>query len=223
MANEPINTPVQTEYEARLAAALEANQAEQATIAARLDKLRAEEKWITAALADTPSAVSAVPVPADAVAAVVEDTAAVPLPRAENTVPAPAPTAKRAARKGAARKAAAASVKTATGKKAAPKKTPATTKQGAAAEPTLGELLVALLSKQPGEPKKAGEIQSEMELAHPGRATSAQTVRNALEKLTVTSGLEKSKQQNTVFYTWPAAAPAPEDEAKAEEAAPAGV
>ncbi|MFJ6486591.1 hypothetical protein ACIQK6_41755 [Streptomyces sp. NPDC091682] len=220
MANEPVNTPIQTEYAEHLAAALAANQAEQATLSTRLSKLQGEEKWLAAALADTPSIVVAestpvpTPTPVPALARPASsappvrdgaDAAAVPLPRAEKAT---------------------AAKKTATAKKAAAKKAAvAGAEKTAQASPTLGRLLSDILSKQPGEPKKVSEIQSELEEAHPERATSVQTIRNALQRLVEKHGLERDNRQGVVLYTWPVpeATPAPATEVKGEEPAPAAV
>ncbi|MFF4393953.1 hypothetical protein ACFY0G_45805 [Streptomyces sp. NPDC001552] len=250
MANKPVNTPIQTEYAEHLAAALAANQAEQATLSTRLGKLQAEEKWLAAALADTPSVVSAEPTltpvptpvpvsvpvrPASSTPPVPDgaDAAAVPLPRAEKLADAAASAKKApAARKRAAKKATAKTAaatppeKTAAAKKAAVKKTAvAGAEKTVEAGPTLGRLLSDILSKQPGEPKKVSEIQSELEEAHPERATSVQTIRNALQRLVAKNGLERDNRQGVVLYTWPVpeAAPAPAAEVKGEEPAPAAV
>ncbi|WUH78494.1 hypothetical protein OG389_00440 [Streptomyces sp. NBC_00435] len=62
---------------------------------------------------------------------------------------------------------------------------------------------------------------------HPKRSTSVQTIRNVLQRLVEKDKLERVSQQGSVFYTWPVpvseAAPAPVDEAKAQEPAPAAV
>ncbi|MFD3468125.1 hypothetical protein ACFWWM_17480 [Streptomyces sp. NPDC058682] len=248
MANEPVNTPIQTEYAEHLAAALAANQAEQATLSTRLGKLQGEEKWLAAALADTPSVVgpepTPVPVPAPVPALVRPasstppvrdgaDAAAVPLPRAEKVAAGAAAVKKAAAaKKPVAKKTAAKTAvaspakKTATAKKAAVKKTAvAGAGTTAQASPTLGRLLSDILSKQPGEPKKVSEIQSELEEAHPERATSVQTIRNALQRLVEKNGLERDNRQGVVLYTWPVpeATAVSAAEVKGEEPAPAAV
>ncbi|MET9693188.1 hypothetical protein ABZY81_32890 [Streptomyces sp. NPDC006514] len=248
MANEPVNTPIQTEYAEHLAAALAANQAEQATLSTRLGKLQGEEKWLAAALADTPSVVGAeptpvpTPVPTPALVRPASsappvrdgaDAAAVPLPRAEKVAAGAAAVKKAtAAKKPAAKKtatktaAAAPAKKTATAKQAAVKKTAvAAAGKTAQASPTLGRLLSDILSKQPGEPKKVSEIQSELEGAHPERATSVQTIRNALQRLVEKNGLERDNRQGVVLYTWPVpeATAASAAEVKGEEPAPAAV
>ncbi|MFD6891150.1 hypothetical protein [Streptomyces sp. NPDC059957] len=237
MANEPVSTPTQSKYTDHLAAALAANQAEQAILTDRLSKLQGEEKWLAAALADT--AQDADPAPAPAPAQTTRrtppadegtDTAAVPPPRAgkatASAVPATKTTTsgKTAAKKATAKTGATPAKRNRTAKQTAATKTPAGEAQPpATAGPTLGRLLSAILSKQPGEPKKVSEIQSEFQAAHPERETSVQTLRNALQSLVKKEELEKVSQQGTVFYTWPVheITPAPADQAK--EPVPAAV
>ncbi|MET9110526.1 hypothetical protein [Streptomyces zhihengii] len=241
MANEPVGTSIQTQYTDHLAAALAANQAEQAALTARLNKLQADEKWLAAALADTPQGTGAEPTlsleparPALSTPPSVEgtDEAAVPLPRTEKTAVSAAgakkatPATKNPAAKKTAARAGAAPARKAAAKKPAARKTAAAgAGKAAKAEPTLGQLLSAILSKQPGEPKKVSEIQSELEATHPKRATSVQTVRNALQKLVEKEEFERASQQGTVFYTWPVSetAPALAGETKTEAPAPAAV
>lgn len=235
MANEPVSTPIHNEYTTHLAAALAANQAEQAILTERLNKLQGDEKWLAAALADTPQHVGAEPVlspepvqPAHSTPPVADgpEAAAVPLPRTGKTTGGAAPAKKAAASsKGTAKPAATPAKKTAAKKAAAKKTAAAAAGKPETTEPTLGQLLGALLSKQPGEPKKVSEIQSELEAAHPERATSVQTIRNALQQLVKKEKLERDSRQGTVFYTSPVpeANPAPSNESKAEEPAPASV
>ncbi|MFD8984224.1 hypothetical protein [Streptomyces sp. NPDC059564] len=231
MANEPVNTPIQTKYAEQLAADLAANQAEQATLTERLTQLQREEKWLTAALDSMPPAGAepaspqglAEPVSATPQADSGVEAAAVPQPRAGKKTDGAAPVKKAAVRKTTAKKASAAPAK-----KTAPQKEVAAAKETAkAAEPTLGRLLASLLSQQPGEPKKVSEIRTELEGTHPERAKSDPVVRSALEKLAAKGVLEKSAQQGTVFYTWPMPekAPAPAAAVTAQEpaeAVPAG-
>ncbi|OEJ30152.1 hypothetical protein [Streptomyces subrutilus] len=240
MDKEPVNTPIQTEYTEHLTAALAANQAEQATLTARLNKLRGEEKWLAAALADTPRAVGVEPPPGPAQPASSTppvgkgtDAAAVPLPRMEKPADGAAPatkattTKKASAKKTTAKRASETPAKqTAAVKKTPAKKTAAAgAKETTQAEPTLGNLLSEILSKQPGEPKKVSEIQSELEAAHPDRATSVQTIRNALQRLVEKDKLERDNRQGMVLYTWPVpeATPPPANPPKAEEPAPAPI
>ncbi|MFJ9574767.1 hypothetical protein ACIRQF_00045 [Streptomyces sp. NPDC101191] len=170
MATNPVDTPIQPPYAAHLAAALEANQAEQATIIARLNKLQAEEKWLSAALTDRPSAHAAKPATArsadSAPRAVAdsEDTTVLPQPRTEETAPGAAPAAmagtankpapkKTTAWKITAPRDAATPVRKPSTKKAAASKTTAGAKRTKQSEPTLGQFLSTLLSREPGEPK----------------------------------------------------------------------
>ncbi|MFF1414464.1 hypothetical protein ACFVX6_32535 [Streptomyces sp. NPDC058289] len=241
MANEPVSTPTQSKYTDHLAAALAANQAEQAILTERLSKLQGEEKWLTAALADTPQDVGPEPAPTPAPVQTARstpavgagtDAAAVPAPRTAKTAADAVPVKKSTApRKTAAKKATAKAGATPAKKPVATKQTAApmtatdVAKHPATAGPTLGQLLGAILSQQPGEPKKVSEIQSEFEATHPERETSVQTIRNALQSLVKKGELERVSQQGTVFYTWPVteATPVPPDEAKAEETVPAAV
>ncbi|MGW6417451.1 hypothetical protein [Streptomyces sp. NPDC055055] len=151
MADEPVNTPIQTKYAEQLAADLATNLAEQAEVAARLDQLKAEEKWLTATLESMPviapekedGPVSAAPpVPADtdeeAAAAAAAAAAVVPQPREPRGArPAKkAPAKKVSARKSAAKKAVKATPPKATSTKAAP--TEATPPKAAATTPAAG-------------------------------------------------------------------------------------
>ncbi|MFE0651080.1 hypothetical protein ACFVZH_21080 [Streptomyces sp. NPDC059534] len=228
MGNEPVTTPIQTKYAEQLAADLAVNRAEQAEVVARLERLKAEEKWLTATLESMPVIApekDAGPVNTGASAREAVE-AAVPQPREARGL---LPAKKAAVRKTAARrsgktapektggKTAAAGVKKTTVQQpAGPKTTDRKTSAGGAKKsatggvesvkltvPTLGELLVGLLARQPGEPKKVSEIYAELEAARPERATSQQVVRNALEKLVAKDGLEKDSRQGVVLYTWP--------------------
>ncbi|MFI5868252.1 hypothetical protein [Streptomyces sp. NPDC051546] len=235
MANEPVSTPTQSKYTGHLAAALAANQAEQAILSDRLSKLQGEEKWLAAALADSPQDADAEPAPAPVQttrhtppAGEDTDTAAVPPPRAGKTSASTVPAKKTATPgKTAAKKTTAKTGATPAKKNRAAKQTAATKTEAGEAQhpartgPTLGQLLSAILSEQPGEPKKVSEIQSEFQAAHPEREPSVQTLRNALQSLVKKEELEKVSQQGTVFYTWPVheITPAPTDEAKEPVAA----
>ncbi|TXS32995.1 hypothetical protein EAO71_03535 [Streptomyces sp. ms191] len=238
MADEQVHPPIQTKYAEQLAADLAANQAEQATLTARLNQLRQEEKWLAGTLDSMPVAenVEASSPAADQPATTVaptpggRDEAAVPQPRAEKTASGAAPAKKGTASKRTASKAQARSApakktavrKTAPAKKTEPAKA-AARKSVNSQHPTLGELLTDLLQQQPGEPKKVSEIRAELETSHPERATSEQVVRNALTKLVAQGKLEKDNRQGLVLYTWPAAVPATEaKDSGSAEVVPAG-
>ncbi|MCC0100460.1 hypothetical protein K7B10_37965 [Streptomyces flavotricini] len=223
MANEPVNTPIQTKYTQQLTADLSANQAEQTTLTARLNQLQAEEKWLTTALESlqttdgpepTRSQGLASPVSSAVQAEAGADEAAVPKPRAPKKAEGTASVRKTIAGKSAAETAPArkskASQKTAVNR-AKEKAKPA--------EPTLGQLLTQILSKQPGEPKKVSEIRIELEAAHPQRTSSDPAIRAALEKLVTKGVLEKDNRQRIVLYTWPAQASAPASQTKPEQPA----
>ncbi|WP_225804176.1 hypothetical protein [Streptomyces sp. NK15101] len=115
MAEEPVDTSIQSKYAEQLAADLAANQAEQATLAVRLSRLREEEKWLATTLESLPGVVGGEPA---AVAGPVGDTvasgdgaqeAAVPQPRTEKAADTAsvkeAPAKKTAVAKRAAKKA----------------------------------------------------------------------------------------------------------------------
>ncbi|MFG3039270.1 hypothetical protein ACGFYZ_20470 [Streptomyces sp. NPDC048330] len=165
MADEPVNTPIQTKYAEQLAADLATNLAEQAEVAARLDQLKAEEKWLTATLESMPviapekedGPVSAAPpVPADTdeeAAAAAAAAAVVPQPREPRGARSArkAPAKKVSARKSAAKKAVKAPPKKATPAKAAP--TEATPPKAAATTPAAGAKKSAV--QQPARAKTA--------------------------------------------------------------------
>ncbi|MEU9943467.1 hypothetical protein [Streptomyces lavendulae] len=96
---------------------------------------------------------------------------------------------------------------------------------GRAAEPPLRELVLALLVGA-AEPRLVSEVASALIEAHPGRPTSTQVVRNALEALAKKGSIEKEHKQGSVMYTAPrpaapepAPAPAPAAEPVAEPVA----
>ncbi|MFF5505883.1 hypothetical protein [Streptomyces roseolus] len=82
MPDEPVNTSIQAKYTEQLAADLAANQAEQATLTVRLNRLKEEKKWLTTMLDSLPAA-AAEPVGDAAPDGTGAEEAAVPQPRAE--------------------------------------------------------------------------------------------------------------------------------------------
>ncbi|MFI5666260.1 hypothetical protein [Streptomyces sp. NPDC051704] len=227
MANEPVNTPIQTRYTQQLTTDLSANQAEQATLTTRLSQLQAEEKWLTTTLDSLRAADGSEPTPAQELASPASsavlagagaDKAAVPKPRTQKKTDGTT-SARKAITKKAAVKTAPARKSTA-GKKTAVKPADESAKP---AEPTLGQLLTEILSKQPGEPKKVSEIRIELEAAHPQRASSDPVIRATLEKLVTKGVLEKDNRQRMVLYTWPAPrqTSAPASQTKPEQSAAA--
>ncbi|MET8752288.1 hypothetical protein ABZW32_19640 [Streptomyces sp. NPDC004667] len=86
-----------------------------------------------------------------------------------------------------------------------------------AAEPPLRELVLTLLVAA-AEPRMVSEVASALAEAHPGRPTSTQVVRNALEALAKKGSIEKEHKQGSVMYTAPRPT-APEPAAPAAEAA----
>ncbi|WP_432126629.1 hypothetical protein [Streptomyces sp. bgisy082] len=237
MPNELNSTSIHTRYAEQLAADLAANRAEQASIAVRLEQLQAEEKWLITTLDSVPATTAPASGVNEPVEAVQE--AAVPQPRetreaapvkgtaARRTAAGKAPAAKKTAAKTAkapagkptAKKPAAG--KAVTGKAAAGKaaeKKPAGGLSETQSAPTLGTLLYGLLDGFPGEPLKVSEIHAEFAKAHPGRSTSVQVVRNALEGLVKKDRIEKDTRQGVALYTKPRATEA----AGAGASAPAG-
>ncbi|MFJ4313741.1 hypothetical protein ACIP46_00400 [Streptomyces lavendulae] len=90
---------------------------------------------------------------------------------------------------------------------------------GRAAEPPLRELVLALLVGA-AEPRLVSEVASALIEAHPGRPTSTQVVRNALEALAKKGSIEKEHKQGSVMYTAPRpAAPEPAPAPAAEPVA----
>ncbi|MEU6071917.1 hypothetical protein ABZ864_47740 [Streptomyces sp. NPDC047082] len=201
MADKPANTPVQDQYAERFASELEGNRTEQSELRARLEQLQADEEVLlrmqsvlTAPTARPDSAASgaaeaAAPEPQDLTqASAPPEEAPVPQPRQEassgSAAPAKKPRAKKAAAKTVAKK-------TAAGKTTA-KKT---------AEPSLGELLLRILAKDPNEPLTAAEVVTALEQEFPERARDTNTVRNTLERLVARSLADRAKQGKTVYYT----------------------
>ncbi|MGW9451687.1 hypothetical protein [Streptomyces sp. NPDC055632] len=239
MPNELNSTSIHTRYAEQLAADLAANRAEQASIAARLEQLQAEEKWLITTLDSMPATTAPASGVNEPVEAVQE--AAVPQPRETREA---APVEKTAARRTsvgkapakkapAAKKTAAKTPKAPAGKPTAKKPAARKAATGKAAEkkptgglsetqsaPTLGTLLDGLLDGFPGEPLKVSEIHAEFTKAHPGRSTSVQVVRNALEGLVKKDRIEKDTRQGVALYTKPRATDAAG--AGAEASAPAG-
>ncbi|MFF5639539.1 hypothetical protein [Streptomyces sp. NPDC012825] len=212
MPNELDSTSIHTRYTEQLTADLEANRAEQASIAARLEQLRTEEKWLTATLDSMPSSAPVSSVVAGLDEAVRE--AAVPQPRetreaapAQRAAVKKASSAKKATvkkaspvKKPTAKRAKAPAKKTAPGK-TAPKKAASST---SGAQPTLGTLIDSLLGEKfLGEPLKVSEIHAELAAAHAERSTSVQVVRNALEGLVKKNKVEKDTRQGVALYTKP--------------------
>ncbi|MFF7858751.1 hypothetical protein [Streptomyces sp. NPDC007904] len=227
---EPTSQSLQSQYAEQFANHLSANREEQARLRQRLEQLVTDEAWLVKALetvsapdenetdagAQAPQDKSAQPhdstsgpaEPAEATEATEsagEASAAVPQQRQDKQT-------KASAKKTTAKKTAA---KKSTVKKSAAKKTTAAKKAPAVketaargGEPTLGELLLAVLGKYAGQPRTAGEVAGDLEREYPERARDINTVRNTLERLVAKSRIERSKQKNTVLYTVVESAPA---------------
>lgn len=68
------------------------------------------------------------------------------------------------------------------------------------AVPPLRELVVALLAGHQ-EPRSAAEVTKELAEAHPKRTVNVTLVRNALEASVAKNQSERTKQQNSVYYS----------------------
>ncbi|MGW7674533.1 hypothetical protein ACWGJX_47140 [Streptomyces sp. NPDC054775] len=86
-------------------------------------------------------------------------------------------------------------------KKAATKATAAKTGAKKSSEPSLSELVLGLLLAHAGEPRITREVHADLEAAHPTRATSLQTVRNALDGLAKKGVIGKARKQGPAMYT----------------------
>jgi hypothetical protein len=142
--------------------------------------------------------------------------AALPSPRTETTGTAEAESAEAEApeaesdggstrgRKARAKKSAPAQRRTA--KKApagkASAKSPAKAKKAGA--PTLGELILGVLTEQ-SEPRSAAEVAAALNEAHPERPVKTTVTRNTLEGLVAKNQVQRTKQGTSVFYTAPVA------------------
>lgn len=91
---------------------------------------------------------------------------------------------------------------TAAGKAKRPKNAPKTKADAKAqpAGPPLRELVVALLAGH-HEPRSAAEVTKELAQAHPKRTVNVTLVRNALEASVAKNQSERTKQQNSVYYS----------------------
>ncbi|MFF7859145.1 BlaI/MecI/CopY family transcriptional regulator [Streptomyces sp. NPDC007904] len=249
---EPATQSLQSQYAEQFANHLAANREEQARLRRRLEQLVTDEAWLVRALktvsvpeenetdaaAQVPDDESAQPQdstsgsvePTKAPGPAVEASAAVPQQRQDKPAEAPAKQTgakKTTARKSAGRKPTAA--KKPTAKKTAAEQGPAAKKapmaKRAAArdgEPSLGELLLAVLDKHAGQPRTASEVVGDLKREYPERARDVNTVRNTLERLVAKSRVERTKQKNTVLYTVVAeSAPAAGDTFTAGDASPA--
>ncbi|MFD3439443.1 hypothetical protein ACFWU3_18255 [Streptomyces sp. NPDC058685] len=197
---------LQSHYAQQVAADLENNASEQERIAseaaalqARLETLQKDHELLVsmqAALGGTPAKSTRAPKDAK------------PAKSAAATKGATVPKARRAS--GSATTAAATTTR---GKSKAAKKPAATTtaaktttapKSATTAAKTtttpLRELAVGILGRRQ-EPWSAAEVTQELARAHPDRSLTVQLVRNALEASVAKNQSERSKQQNSVYYT----------------------
>ncbi|MFE0776648.1 hypothetical protein [Streptomyces sp. NPDC058861] len=178
MPNELNSTSIHTRYAEQLAADLAGNRAEQASIAARLEQLRAEEKWLITTLDSVPGPIAPASGATEPAKAVQE--AAVPQPRETREA---APAGKPAARKPAARKAAAGKApakKAPAAKRTAAKKTAAKTAKATAEKPTAGKTAAGKTAAKKATAGKAAEKKPSGSLSE---AQSAPTLGTLLDGL----------------------------------------
>jgi hypothetical protein len=169
---------------------------------------------------EQPDPASSTPAPAETAA---EAPRAVPRPRQTEHAGTSTPATRKQAKTTAKKKATGTkpAAKKASGKKTAQAKKTAPAKKTTAekdaprkqVQPSLPQLVLALLLKAPGEPHQAREIFDSLGKAHPGRAASVQVVRNSLDSLARKKTIEKTQQGNSVMYTAFAAAEAAEADA----------
>ncbi len=197
---------LRSQYATKFTHDLDTNRAEQASLRARLDQLKADETWLVEVL-ETLSATAEGGFEAqetdkqpershDGTPGRVESNeaseAGSQTPPAGHVQmqdkPATASTKRAATRRNAAKDA---------HRNRAPQKAPASRAGG----PPLGELLLTVLGEHAGQPRTANEVASELAQAYPERARNATTVRNTLERLVAKSRIERRKQKNTVLYT----------------------
>ncbi|WP_331747948.1 hypothetical protein OIA45_45735 (plasmid) [Streptomyces chartreusis] len=195
MADAVDTTQIQERYAPQLAADLEKNLAAQ-------KRLREEEAWLRTALGSMPEASvrrkdapNTTPTPEDSATV---QAAPFPQPRQQEDSTEPQLAGSNLVRsKG---------VTNATAKKTRPTTTArrsSTPRQASrrSGGPTLGELVLTILSKTPDEPRTTTEVTEDLAREYPDRARDANNVRNALEALVAKSLIERTKQKKTVHYT----------------------
>ncbi|MCI3935416.1 hypothetical protein [Streptomyces sp. AN091965] len=174
-------TGLESHYAAQLAADLERNATEQERIGTEVQSL---QEQLRALQRDRELLLKMQQLLDDGAAASVRQAAATRKAR----VPAPRETAPRAKRT-APKKAAAAKAKP------QPKPKPA---EG----PTLIELVRTHLGQQ-SEPRSAAEVTTALTQGHPDRTIKTTVVRTTLEKLVAKGQAQRTRQQNSVFYSTP--------------------
>ncbi|MFI9586155.1 hypothetical protein ACIHCQ_30940 [Streptomyces sp. NPDC052236] len=177
------NPNLKAQYANQVAADLEQNATEQerikseaAALQSRLETLQKDQELLTG----VQEALGGAPVkPAKATKAA--KTAAVPKARRASAVADKAKRPKKAAEPKADAK-------------------PKAVAKSKSAGPPLRELVVALLAEHQ-EPRSAAEVTKELEKAHPERTLNVTLVRNALEASVAKNQSERTKQQNSVYYS----------------------
>ncbi|MFE0062653.1 hypothetical protein [Streptomyces sp. NPDC059003] len=208
MTDTQVHIPIQARYAEQWAQELEDNLAQQRALDEQLARLRADAQWLQQRLAEqAPSSrEQTLKEPAAAAATRAHGLAAgtpaeVPAPRAASLAKAPA---EHSAAPGPARAAAAGKPKrkSITPARKAAKRAPA---KAAAApkkpQPGLRDLLWELLDGHHPEPRTVTEVAEQLEREHPERATSKQTVRNALNALVGQQRAEVDDRQKQLMYT----------------------
>jgi hypothetical protein len=221
------NPNLKSQYANQVAADLEQNATEQeriktetAALQNRLEALQKDHELLTgvqAALGSAP--VKGAKATKTAKAPAATKTAAAPkAPAATKTAAAPkAPAVPKA------RRASAVADKAKRPKKEAQPKADAKPKvvaKSKSAGPPLREVVVALLAEH-NEPRSAAEVTKELEKAHPERTLNVTLVRNALEASVAKNQSERTKQQNSVYYSAIKTSPASEEAPAALSAADA--
>jgi hypothetical protein len=212
---ESDTVPIRSQYTQRIAADLDANRQEQERLTARLAQLQEDEAWLVS-LRSASREESASGDTGDTGPTVPQQRETAP---AASAAPATASRGTAGGKKKAAKavkdaKPAASAKSTASPKDAKdardardskPAKSPKPAKKAAAtaakaAQPSLRTLVQEALLGNPGEPRSAGEVLTELEAAHPERNASPQAVRNALESLIASGAATRERQGRSVFY-----------------------
>jgi hypothetical protein len=210
-------TPINNRFENLYGKELEANRTEQQDVTARLallqkrlQQLKEDEAWLVQAQGALPPLAASTGESEDKTdtgPAAEEDQ---PRPKrkaasrtkagAEPTSEAPGP--RRGKQANSAQPEPAETTTVASGGSKTTKAAPKTTASAGRTQPPLGELVLAILLKTPGNPRLVREIHEDLVAQHPERATSSlQVVRNTAEALVRKNLVEKTRQQGSAMYT----------------------
>ncbi|MFJ9729379.1 hypothetical protein ACIRP3_42250 [Streptomyces sp. NPDC101209] len=199
---KPARESLQSQYARQFTDHLEANRSEQADLRARLEQLKTDETWLVQALQTLSTAGRGLDAQAATDVSVHSQSGVTePVQPTPNSGTAPSGDVP-AQQRDKSIKAPVESVDKKTTTKNSSAQT-ARTRSAAApvGGPSLGELLLTVLSKHPGQPRTANEVASELERAYPERARNTTIVRNTLERLVAKSRVERRKQKHNVLYT----------------------